>query len=94
MFRDRFIPAAAEQPTLFKDNLRPEDTFDVASILDALLYDGSDGLAKALDEMIHELTVYYLDHDGNHTGSRDNLFRLKLLRDAFLKGGKHIEFRR
>ena len=67
-------------------------TFNAGPLLKVLNNFGPSDIAKVLDEAIHELTKYYLDHNGNHTDASSNLYCIMHLRNALLEGADIIYF--
>jgi len=87
MEEKKYLPVSADSPTVFVTQHGVNDRFDVGPFLETLGAAGSDGMAKDLDDMIQDLTTYYLEYDGKDGGSNNRLYILRLLRNALLTGG-------
>lgn len=70
---------------LFKFNLLGSE-FDVRPLFDVLDYTGSEGMAAILDTFISDL-IMHLPSESFTDGQKNDLWHLRELRDAILKGG-------
>lgn len=84
-------PVTPEQPTVFISKDAANGTFDVAPFLEALSFSGADGMAVELDDIMQDLTTYYMDVEPGYTRANELLYALRLLRNALLKGGGYLD---